>query len=295
MPRPRIPGYGVAMLASLLAALCVSQLAAPNPTVPPPDADGRVRLLVLDLAAEGGVDPSLVRTVAALVSADLATYRDLNVIAGADVKAMMELEGEKQQVGCGESSCLAELAGALGARLVVFGSVGVLGPKSVLHLNLFDSQTGQSVGRQFVEVDNPGELSRVLPGRLRLLLERFYVESGLVLPPAPPEAPAPLAAAPDRGPLPLILLGGGVVGVIGGAAALIAGVSPLLAYQEHLVAFNSAKGDGNVVAAGAARDDATIAGDNWNSWGVPLVIGGSVIAVAGLAAGAVGVAGLISE
>jgi hypothetical protein len=249
-------------------------------------------LLVLDLAAEGGVDPSLVRTVAALVSADLATYRDLNVIAGADVKAMMELEGEKQQIGCGESSCLAELAGALGARLVVFGSVGVLGPKSVLHLNLFDSQTGQSVGRQFVEVDNPGELSRVLPGRLRLLLERFYVESGLVLPPAPPAA---VAASPDRGPLPFILLGGGAVGVIGGAVAVVAGLSPLLTYQQQLAIFNSAKGDGNVEVAGAARDDAAVAGDNWNSWGVPLVIGGSVIAVAGLAVGAVGVAGLISE
>jgi len=283
------------MLASLLAALCVSQLAAPAPTAPAADADGRVRLLVLDLAAEGGVDPSLVRTVAALVSADLATYRDLNVIDGADVKTMMELEGERQQVGCGDSSCLAELAGALGARLVVFGSVGVLGSKTVLHLNLFDSQTGQSVGRQFVEVDNPGELSRVLPRRLWLLLERFYREAGLVLPPAPPEAPPAVAPAPERGPLPFILLGGGAVGVIGGAVAVVLGVTPMLTYQDQLAAFTSAKNDGNVPAAVTARDNATAAGTDWNTWGVPLVLGGSVIAVAGLAAGAVGVAGLVSE
>ena len=271
------------MLAPLLAALCVSQLATATPTAPAPDPVGRVRLLVLDLTAEGGVDPSVVRTVAALVAAELATYPDLNVVAGADVKAMMELEGDKQVAGCSESSCLAELAGALGARLVVFGSVGVLGPKSVVHLNLFDSLTGQSVGRQFVEVDSPGALSGVLPGRLRLLLERFYGEAGLVLPPEPQAAD----------PLLLSLLGGGAV--LGGVVAVVVGLSPWLSYHQQLATFSSAKDDGNVKDAGAARDDATVAGTNWNSWGLPLVVGGGVLAGVGLVVGAVGAAGLGSE
>lgn len=51
-------------------------------------------------------------------------------------------------MGCGDSSCLAEIAGAMGAEFVVFGDVGKLGETFVINLNLFDNNAVRpSVGR----------------------------------------------------------------------------------------------------------------------------------------------------
>ena len=56
--------------------------------------------------------------------------------------------------GCdeGSTSCLAELAGAMGARLVLFGDLGKLGDTTVVSLNLFLSDQAQSAGRETVRV-----------------------------------------------------------------------------------------------------------------------------------------------
>ncbi len=116
-------------------------------------------MLVLDFSADGEIDPSLARTVTSVVSAELSTYPDFVVIANSDVRQMMDLEGQRQQAGCSDASCLAELAGALGARLVVFGTVGKLGTKTTVALNVFDSRDAKSAGRQFVEIQNLDELS----------------------------------------------------------------------------------------------------------------------------------------
>jgi TolB-like protein len=271
----------------LLAALCAVQLASA------PAADARTPLLVLELQAEPGIEASVARTVTALVSSELSRYRDLNVIADADVKRMLELEGQRQQVGCGDTSCLAELAGALGARLVVFGSIGRLGEKTVVTLNLFDSQRNESVGRQFVEVADVGALSALLPARTRALLERFYADNGLTLP-ADEAPPPPSVAASTTSPsmLPVVAAGAGGVGVAVGAVLAIVGVQPLIAWQGAKDQFTDDKDANDLESAVDARADAESAAADWNSWGVVLTGVGGGVAVLGAAAIVGGVMGM---
>jgi TolB-like protein len=267
------------MIWPLLLALAV-QTAPATPATP-------TRVLVLDLAREGDVAVGVVENVTALVSANLATYPELDVVANADVRQMMALEGTKQEMGCGDTSCLAELAGALGARFVVFGSVGRLGTKTILHINLFDSSTTQSTGREFVEVTDPGELPAVLPPHIRKLLTRTYAELGFTL---PPERVAVVAAPVERSPLPMVLVGGGAAAVVVGGIVAAVGALPRLEYASELANYKNAT---DTATAVAARDAAVRDASDWNTWGAALAVTGGVVGVAGVVGAVIGAVGLV--
>ncbi len=152
-----------------------------------------------------------------------------------------------------------------------------------MHINLFDSSTTQSTGREFVEVTDPGELPTVLPPHIRKLLTRTYADLGLTLPAEP-------VVVRERGPLPLVLFGGGAAALVAGGVAAIVGVLPRLDYSTQLSNYSSADDD---AAMFAARDKAVSAASDWNTWGAPLAVAGSVVAVAGLVGGVVGAAALV--
>ena len=107
-------------------------------------AKEKPRVLFLDLTA-ALVKPEEAKILTDMVSAELGQYDEYEAITSTDLRQMAALEAEKQSVGCSDSSCLAELAGAMGARYVIFGSVGKLGEKFILTLNLFDSVEAKAV------------------------------------------------------------------------------------------------------------------------------------------------------
>jgi hypothetical protein len=73
---------------------------------------------------------------------------DVDVLTGEDVRRAVDLEAERQSLGCAASGCLAEIAQALGARFVVYGSLAGLGDDElILTLNIFDSAKAASGGR----------------------------------------------------------------------------------------------------------------------------------------------------
>ncbi len=79
-----------------------------------------------------------------------------------DAERAIELEGERAELGCAESSCLAEIAGALGADLVVFGDVSRLDALLVVNLNVFDSTQATSVARSSFTAGSIDEVPRKL-------------------------------------------------------------------------------------------------------------------------------------
>jgi hypothetical protein len=97
-----------------------------------------LRVLVLDFTATG-VDEDTAALVGRVVAAEVARRSELEVLSADDLRRAMALEGEKQKIDCVTDSCLAEIAGALGAQLVIFGDVGALGDQLVLTLTLFDA------------------------------------------------------------------------------------------------------------------------------------------------------------
>jgi hypothetical protein len=126
------------------------------------------------------------------------------VLSTSDVRQLADLEATKQQAGCDTSSCLSEIAGALGARYVVFGDATQLGSLLVVNLNLFDVQTAAAVRRASFEVNDPAEI----PAQTRIAAAK------LAGPPAAEEVTAPSAL--PLAPLSLVIVGG--VLALGGLA-----------------------------------------------------------------------------
>lgn len=279
---------------ALVLVIAAQTAVAPNeaPATGAPSAerstDDRVKTLVMDLAVEGGADATIVPTLSGILSAELAAYAALDVMSNADVKRLLELEGQKESVGCGDASCLAEIAGAMGARLVVFGSLGKLGDKLIVHLNLYDSSKTASVGREFIEAKDVGEMPALLRPKLRSLLSRTYAELGLALPAVEAPPPPPPPAVVER-PTPIVpialLVGGGVLAVGGGVGAFLFS-EPLLTYGPAVERFEDAV---DVDDAAAARADAKGADQRWNEQGyMQGMVLSSAAAVVGVAALAVG-------
>ena len=176
-----------AVFSFLLASIAASAQGA--------SAAERDKILVLDLQTTG-IDVEQVKLIDELLTVEIAKRESFDVLSGADVRRMVELEAEKQAVGCEDTSCLADIAGAMGARYVVYGRIGKLGSRIVLTLNLFDSETAGSVGRSELK---PESLD-VIPDELPSVVNRLVAELVSAREPKtaaePAVAAAPAAAAP---------------------------------------------------------------------------------------------------
>jgi len=163
-----LPTLAVTVLVATCAVFFASSASAAGAdadTSPPPPP----KVLILDLKSSG-VDVATVKTLNGILPTIVGEVEGLDVVSGEDLTRMMELEAERQVVGCDTESCLAEIAGALGAEYVLFGNVGSLGGSLIVNLSLFDSAKGAAISRTLVEVDDARKLTDALRPKVRDLL-----------------------------------------------------------------------------------------------------------------------------
>jgi hypothetical protein len=195
----------------MLSAVLTLTLVALASETPPEKAT----LLVTDLAHSESVAPDVARTLTDLVTAECARDEVFRVMSGNDIRNMIALEGEKQALGCdGEQTCLADLAGALGARFVIFGRVSTLDRLFVLQLELMDATTGAVIGRI---VEQGGSVSQ-FTGKLRQVTTNLLAKAHETL---KSEGHTYTAAAEPAGPTEPSWLPVGLQ--LGGAGAIVLG------------------------------------------------------------------------
>ena len=96
-------------------------------------------------------------TVTVLDDALLAAVADLNafkLVGQADIRAVLGLEGTRQQLGCTDESCIAELAGALGTRYIFSTTGDILGDAVLITASIFDQSETRSVARHRIRTPN---------------------------------------------------------------------------------------------------------------------------------------------
>jgi TolB-like protein len=126
------------MRALLLAILAAAPLGA---------SAARTKIAVLDVKAVQGVPPGTAQVLTAIIVDD-AARAGFDVISQADVTAMLGFEKQKRMLGCSEdSSCLAEIGGALGADYVLSGQVGQIGSRNHLSFQLLESRKARVLAR----------------------------------------------------------------------------------------------------------------------------------------------------
>ncbi len=147
-----------------------------DPVAPAPPAEAAApspaedqRILVLQFAA-GAVDENTVRVLNELVVAELGALTPREIVTFAEIENLVNLEVSRAAMQCDASACLAEVAGALGIRYVVFGSAGQLGDRTVLTVSLFDSDEARNLSRETLRVDDVNEFEEELrPAMARLI------------------------------------------------------------------------------------------------------------------------------
>ncbi len=126
----------------------------------PTKAGDKPQLIVLELTAASGVEKSTASALTEAVTAQVSKQGIFQVVSAQDITTLTGLERQKQMMGCSESTnCLAELAGAIGARFVLSGSLAKLGTAYQLSMQTLDSHKAQPLGRS-VRVANELEALR---------------------------------------------------------------------------------------------------------------------------------------
>ncbi len=229
---------------------------APAPADPAPAADPEPAeapkalpsLLILPIRPAAGVEEDTTKILDDLAAVHMEKHKDhLDVTAYDDVKQVLDLQGEKHGLGCDEASCLADLAGALGARYIVTGRLGKLGSNYILTMSLFDSDEADSVARGKASADDLGRIGDKIPAILDQLVGPLGVVTAappattepVSTPPAqaetpPAEADPPASKRPRPAPLPppdppteggfnWLAIGGGAAGLCAGCGLMAAG------------------------------------------------------------------------
>jgi len=132
------------------------------------------------------------------------------VIGKSDINAMIGFEKQKKVMGCTEdSTCLAEIGGALGVDFIMVGSLGTLGSLFRIDLKLVDSKKAKVRSRLGVTVEgNESKLVAAIQKAVRDLLSPeapqgqvgVATQAAAPAPKEPARSPAVLEAKPGPAP-----------------------------------------------------------------------------------------------
>ena len=119
----------------------------------------KIKTLVTGLKASG-VKKGIAESITGIVANELDKLGAFKVIGLDDIQELLNIEQQKQMVGCDEASCAAEIGGALGAELFVQGSVGKLGEIYLLDMKVIRIEEAKVEARVSREVK--GDISKLI-------------------------------------------------------------------------------------------------------------------------------------
>jgi hypothetical protein len=153
------------MRACLLALALIA--AKPGP--------GVRQVAILGVQVEGAADPVIGAQLTGRLAEVIGRRRDASVITQDDVRALFEQESRKQLAGCSDESCLAEIAGALGADVVVNGRVSAIGKGFAVSLAAVDAKKARAINHvsEVWEGESIGLIELVDP-----MVDKLFHEGG---------------------------------------------------------------------------------------------------------------------
>lgn len=96
------------------------------------------RVAVMPICAGEAISEKSVDSLTQVLAAELRAQSGASVITARDLASILSLEKQKQMLGCTTESCMAEIAGAVGADRVVAGDVAKLEKSLVVQFRMID-------------------------------------------------------------------------------------------------------------------------------------------------------------
>ena len=243
----RFASLGASLVVLPVVALLFATTARAEPSAPTHEHPGAVRLFVPTLrttAVDHAVANALMTRI--LVAARAHDER-FAVISAADLKAVLDVEAERQASGCDSESCASEIAAALDAPQLLVVTLDHVGERWVLTLTRADRIAVRVLAQKSREVRgaSPEELLDVAPG---------LVDDVLGTPPSH------------------LVVGGGIACAVGATTAALGFVPLALAWS----AYGSATSALRAKQADKAQDEIDD-GRGWTSAAQGFWIGGGVV------------------
>lgn len=109
------------------------------------------------------------------------TAEGLKVTTAKDIATVLGMERQKQLLGCSDdaTSCLAELAGALGVDALITGSVVKVGTGFTVTLRAVAAQSGTAIASATERVKTEDALQDWLDGQAKAMAEKITASLGL--------------------------------------------------------------------------------------------------------------------
>ena len=126
--------------------------AATKPSAEP--AAHKARRIAVYQVAHAGIDDRVATVVTDSVVAELRKLEKTSVVGMDEIKAMLDLEAQKQLAGCSDASCIAEIADSLGVDGVVIGNVAVVGAGMAFGLKHIDQHSAQTLAQSTRRIDS---------------------------------------------------------------------------------------------------------------------------------------------
>jgi TolB-like protein len=101
-----------------------------------------------------------------------------DVISGDDIRAMLDQQQMKDAISCENTSCLADLGGALDARYMISGKIAKTAAGVQVNVTLMDVYNARAVGREQRTITNLAKLSEEISGATRKLFNPILAASG---------------------------------------------------------------------------------------------------------------------
>jgi TolB-like protein len=111
-------------------------------------------LLVFDMTTEKSVDKGIANLLVEIIMEEISKTEKFDVIGQKDIDKMLFWETSKSLKNCNDSTCLMQIAGAMGAEYYVESSIGQLGDSYIISMKLIDTMTIKIKGRSTRAIQN---------------------------------------------------------------------------------------------------------------------------------------------
>ncbi len=131
-------------------------------------------ILIMPVKSQDAISSGYAKLATKIASAVVASFDEYHSITMDEVKELLTLEQQKQLLGCENINCYTNIAGLLGADLVLTGSVSKEGDVISLIFTLLEPKSGKSVERVAVLVRNKERFSEFTKKILLKLFKKRY-------------------------------------------------------------------------------------------------------------------------
>jgi len=94
-----------------------------------------------------GLDAATATNLTEVLAAEVKSIDGTSVISPSDITSMLEMQASKDALDCSDTSCLAEIGGALGVDQLIVGDVGRVGDRFVVSLRIVNARNPEALSR----------------------------------------------------------------------------------------------------------------------------------------------------